>query len=125
MVYCHQLPNPAVVSDLHYFSSRERGVYPFGMLFDLGVEMMNVSSKMEFHKVLWKLDKDFHLVLILEQFDKSLLLLREPIVTGAHQFAKDVCFEGLIKNLRPKFKCIMYTANTFRWNDVNVCGENN
>jgi len=89
--------NFAVVIDLLYFSSRERGVYPRGMLFDLGVEMINISSKMEFQKKLWKLDKDFHLVLILEQFDRSLLLLRGLIVTGAHKFAKDVCFVGLIK----------------------------
>jgi len=46
------------------------------MLYDLGVEMMDVDTKANFNKVLWKLDREFHLVLILEELDKSLLLLR-------------------------------------------------
>jgi len=56
------------------------------MLYDLGVEMLDIHTKAVFKEVLARLDAEFDLVLILEEFDKSLLLLRKSIVT--------VCFSA-------------------------------
>jgi len=49
------------------------------MLYNLGVNMLEIHSKGAFQRAIQRLDREFHLVLILEEYDESLLLLRQML----------------------------------------------
>jgi len=79
------------------------------MVFDMGIDMMSINSKADFHKALWNLDREFHLVLILEELDKSMLLLREATVAvddmpcvhvGTHWFCGVNCSLSHIEKVK-------------------------
>jgi len=71
-----------LLTNVPYCIYRKHGFYPRGMLYDLGVEMMDIKSKAQFREALSQLDREFHLVLILEELDESLLLLRKSTITA-------------------------------------------
>lgn len=50
-----------------------------GMFYDLGFDFMDIESDDRIQEVLEKLDSEFHLVLIMEYFDESLVLLKKEL----------------------------------------------
>ena len=69
------LVNYLLTQDLRIYSDRLKLIRN-GMFFDLGLESKDFENSDKIEEAIHKLDKQFHLVMITEYFDESLILLK-------------------------------------------------